>query len=281
MSIQHVTDTALWVAIHRGREGLRPDALFKDPLAFRLAGERGQQIAQRMSGESFMSWMMAMRTVGIDRLIEEGIADGVTRIVNLGAGLDTRPYRMTLPDGITWIEVDFPGMIEHKTKILLDEKPGVPLQRYSLDLSQRTKAQEFFKFLGNNNETTLVITEGVIPYLSPEDVANLADDLHAIPNLKYWIHDYREGGYAAGIPKLWLKWRMRYAPFKFDVKNWFGFFSEHGWRLKHKISLNEESLRRNRSLDSPGWIGMLSFLIPKKRIKNYTNSIGVAIFERG
>ncbi|HEY5452787.1 MAG TPA: SAM-dependent methyltransferase, partial [Polyangia bacterium] len=39
--ISHVSDTARWVAVYRARETERRDALFRDPLAARLAGERG------------------------------------------------------------------------------------------------------------------------------------------------------------------------------------------------------------------------------------------------
>ena len=40
-----ISDTALWAAVFRARETERDDALFRDPLAKRLAGTRGAQIA--------------------------------------------------------------------------------------------------------------------------------------------------------------------------------------------------------------------------------------------
>ncbi|MDE3110116.1 MAG: class I SAM-dependent methyltransferase, partial [Acidobacteriota bacterium] len=46
--MQHVSDTAFWVAHYRAIEGERPDALFHDPLAGVLAGERGRNIAEHM-----------------------------------------------------------------------------------------------------------------------------------------------------------------------------------------------------------------------------------------
>lgn len=36
-----VSDTARWVAVYRAWESARPDALFHDPFAQRLAGDRG------------------------------------------------------------------------------------------------------------------------------------------------------------------------------------------------------------------------------------------------
>ncbi|PYL21082.1 MAG: SAM-dependent methyltransferase, partial [Verrucomicrobia bacterium] len=44
-----MSDTARWVAVYRARETQRTDAVFRDPFARQLAGERGEQIAASMS----------------------------------------------------------------------------------------------------------------------------------------------------------------------------------------------------------------------------------------
>ena len=91
--IEHVSDTALWVAACRALESERPDALFRDPLAARLAGERGREIARSMPNQAATSWSVVVRTCVIDDFLREAIASGVDTILNLGAGLDTRPYQ--------------------------------------------------------------------------------------------------------------------------------------------------------------------------------------------
>ena len=45
-SITHVSDTARWTALHRATESARPDALFSDPLAERLAGEHAWRMVE-------------------------------------------------------------------------------------------------------------------------------------------------------------------------------------------------------------------------------------------
>src|SRR5262245_27077063 len=95
-----VADTALWVATYRARETERPDALFRDPLAGVLAGERGKKIAQALAHSEIMYWVMVLRTVAIDDLVTKAISLGVDTVLNLGAGLDTRPYRMNLPPSL-------------------------------------------------------------------------------------------------------------------------------------------------------------------------------------
>ena len=95
--IRDVSDTAFWIAHHRAEESDRPDALFHDPLARRLAGERGQVIGRDLPAQRFVAWNVSVRTCIIDDFIREAIAQGVDMVLNLGAGLDARPWRMELP----------------------------------------------------------------------------------------------------------------------------------------------------------------------------------------
>ena len=94
-TIEHVSDTARWVALYRAMESERPDALFHDPYARRLAGERGERILASLKQGRTWAWPMIVRTAVMDELILRGIArDRVDTVVNLAAGLDTRPYRL-------------------------------------------------------------------------------------------------------------------------------------------------------------------------------------------
>jgi len=48
MLIEHISDTARWVAYYRAMETERPDAIFSDPFARRLAGLKGEEIVRTM-----------------------------------------------------------------------------------------------------------------------------------------------------------------------------------------------------------------------------------------
>ena len=141
--INDVSDTAFWVASYRATETERPDALFHDPLAGRLSGERGREIARTMPRTAMTGWTVIMRTLIIDDYITQAVAEGVDTILNLGAGLDTRPYRLNLPPTLRWIEVDYPHLIEFKERELANEKPQVQLERVKIDLANRARRQEF------------------------------------------------------------------------------------------------------------------------------------------
>lgn len=95
--IENVSDTARWVAMYRAIESARPDALFRDPYAGRLAGERGQRIVDGMPGGRSFGWPMVVRTRVFDDIIEREIAAGIDRVVNLAAGLDMRPTGSRCP----------------------------------------------------------------------------------------------------------------------------------------------------------------------------------------
>src|SRR5580704_7908520 len=96
--VRNVSDTARWVAVYRAQESARPDALFKDAYADKLAGERGRAIAAHVPRQARSGWPMVVRTRVMDDLIVASIADGCDRVLNLAAGFDTRPYRMALPE---------------------------------------------------------------------------------------------------------------------------------------------------------------------------------------
>src|SRR6516225_2928411 len=104
--IHHVSDTAFWVAAFRAEEVQRPDAVFWDPVIGKLVGTKGEEIRRVMPHNEFMSFAMIIRTTGIDQLVQYAIEAGVDTVINLGAGLDTRPYRLKLPPQLKWIEVD-------------------------------------------------------------------------------------------------------------------------------------------------------------------------------
>ena len=102
--IHDVSDTAFWIAYHRALESERPDALFHDPFAKRLAGERGRRISESMPTSRIVAWTVALRTRIIDDYIVAALHAGIDTVLCLGAGLDARPYRMPLPAEVRWIE---------------------------------------------------------------------------------------------------------------------------------------------------------------------------------
>src|SRR5262249_12592901 len=151
--IQDVSDTSFMVATYRAMETKRPDALFSDPLAAKLAGAHGEKIISNLPrAASLGKWIVAIRTCIIDAFIESAVAQGIDTVLNLGAGLDTRPYRMRLPQSLRWIEVDYPKIIELKESRLVDETPRCQLERIKLDLADVFARQQLFSRIASGSE---------------------------------------------------------------------------------------------------------------------------------
>jgi O-methyltransferase involved in polyketide biosynthesis len=55
--------------------------------------------------------------------IREQWKEGADMVVNLAAGLDTRPYRMDLSSSRLWVEVDLPDLLDYKEEVLKGESP--------------------------------------------------------------------------------------------------------------------------------------------------------------
>jgi methyltransferase (TIGR00027 family) len=250
-AVEHVSDTAFWVAHYRARESARPDALFHDPLAGRLAGARGEAIARAIPAGAITGWIVAIRTVIIDDFLRYALGQGVDLILNLGAGLDTRPYRLdALGQNITWIEVDYPAMIAYKDAPLSGETPRCRLERVKLDLADPVARRGFLAQMNARSKNILVLTEGVLPYLSNEDVAALADDLHGQSNIRFWIADYMSPDARRFRSRLAQR-HLRNAAFKFAPGDWFAFFGSHGWKCSDIRYYSEEATRLRRPLRLP------------------------------
>src|SRR5262245_35047424 len=154
--IRTISDTAHWAAIYRARETERPDALFRDPLARRLAGERGEQIFASLPARDRNEWAWVARTFLFDQFITDQVRQGVDLVLNLAAGLDARPYRMPLPASLTWIEVDLPEILAFKEETLRGERPACALERVRLDLSDLSARRSLFERLGKRARKVLV-----------------------------------------------------------------------------------------------------------------------------
>ena len=266
-AIQNVSDTAFMVAGFRALEAERPRPLFRDPLAWKLAGDHGRKILATIP-RRFVGWSVVIRTVIIDAFIHQAIEAGVDTIINLGAGLDTRPYRMDLPKSLDWIEVDFPHVIELKEARLADEEPRCRLERIKFDLTDRVSRQKFFADVGARAKEVLVLTEGVIPYLSEDDVAALANDLRKADKIRFWITDYFSPQAIRYSEKLRARF-MRNAPFLFAPTDWFGFFAGYGWRAKDVRYIAEEGERLGRPIPlaplMKAWIKLVGFFASRAR----------------
>src|SRR5581483_1326451 len=147
-------------------------------------GERGVTILSATPGRFWMQFGIALRTSFADELLKAAIAAGIDTVVSLGAGLDTRPWRLELPPELLWIEVDFPDILAYKTAALANARPHCRLERMTADLNRPT---ERTAALNRGGSRSLLMTEGLLMYLPAETVKALANE--ALDHFPHWLLD--------------------------------------------------------------------------------------------
>ena len=252
--IRNVSDTARWVAAYRADESKRPDAVFRDHLAERLAGKRGYEIASKSTMHT--RWAIVARTKVIDDLVVRSVAQGTDRVLNLAAGFDTRPYRLDLPPTLSWIEADLPELIDEKEALCAGETPRCGLIRERVDLTDSAARTELFRRAAGGGRRVLVLTEGLVMYLTSEMVAELARALYTVETFRRWIVDFSSPKILE-IQQQSMRTSLVQAPLRFAPADGVGFFEGQGWRARDIRSLMREATRLRRT---PAWMRLLGWL---------------------
>lgn len=183
--------TCLYVAAGRALGAREPDESVRNPdyLAERLLGpaERAmvadQAVVQaleldfaeaRKNIEALSSAvMMIIRTRFIEERLERAIHDSVSQVVILGAGFDTRAYRLTgLLRAARVFEVDQPSTQEYKQRRIRETGIEVPqnLAYVPVDFRQDKLGDVLAKAGYDPADKTFFIWEGVTMYLPEEAV---------------------------------------------------------------------------------------------------------------
>lgn len=278
-SIRNVSDTALWVAIYRAMESERSDAIFRDPYARRLGGERGEAIVRELPDGAEMSWPMVVRTAVMDEIVDRCVRQGARTVLNLAAGLDARPYRMDLPASLRWIHVDMPEMLDYFREQMAGETPRCRLEFVAADLREADARRALFADAAKEGPV-LVITEGLLVYLKPEDVAALARDLHDVARARWWLSDLASPMLLKRLEKRWSpKLRDGNAPFLFGPAESTGFFEPFGWKESEFRSHWDESIRLDRTMPRI-WFWKIMMALQPRTMREQTRRMSGIILLR-
>jgi methyltransferase (TIGR00027 family) len=282
LPIEHISDTARWVAYYRAMETDRPDAIFSDPFARRLAGLRGEEIVDTMKRGRQMAWAMIVRTASFDEMILSCIHEkGVDTVLNLAAGLDARPWRLNLRPNLLWIDVDLPDILKYKTDTLKDEKTKCRYEAVAADMTDADARQKLFMRVGGLGKNVLVVTEGLLIYLTPKEVEDLATDLAQQPTFYLWLIDIASPRLLKIMERSWGKAvKAGNAPFKFAPAEGTDFYRPFGWREAEFRPAMEEARRLDREMKGmPFWRFLMRFY-PKRIREEFRRMSGFVLLER-
>lgn len=170
---QAVANTGLLVAAIRADESRRPDRLFTDPFADRLAGETGRRLLAEAVAEAGdrPTLQIVVRTRFWDEALLRATRS-VRQVVILAAGMDARAFRLSWPDGTTVYELDQPEVIAAKAAALAGEQPLCTRVAVGVDLTgDWTEALRANGF--DSGQPTVWLAEGLLQYLDEAAVGTV------------------------------------------------------------------------------------------------------------
>jgi methyltransferase (TIGR00027 family) len=172
-----VGGTGLTIAGIRAAETERADRLFADPLAgafVAAAGAPPRQATGRQAA-ALRLWVVA-RTVFLDELVLAACADGARQVVLLGAGFDTRAFRLAWPPGVRCFELDTPDVLDAKEQVLAAQRAVPGCERITVPGDLLDDWPAALRSAGlRPDQPTAWVAEGLLVYLSPDDVDELLD----------------------------------------------------------------------------------------------------------
>jgi methyltransferase (TIGR00027 family) len=277
--IANLSDTALLTAYARAIEAERPDALFKDPYSRRLAGIEGEALANESGAAATIAGAVASRTAVFDELVMKKVRqEGADLIVNLAAGLDTRPWRLDLPADLIWIDADLPDLLAYKTQRMHGLRPRCVYHALDTDLAD-TSALDRLLARCAIAKKGLVISEGLLVYWTTAQVGALANRLHRETSLAWWVTDLAGPRALAMMERSWGR-LLQGSRFQFAPPDSATFFGELGWRETEFRSSQEEARRLGRAPNQP-LLGRIVTALASARLREEIRRLsGCAVLAR-
>jgi methyltransferase (TIGR00027 family) len=267
-------DTARWTSWYRYQESQKALPLLFDPIAIELLQPEEISSLKSLRYSESLSWAFLARTLVIDNLIEDLVrTKQVDTIINLGSGYDARAWRLNLPSELIWLDVDHQDIGLYKQEFCKKLKAKCNWSFYSVDYQEEKQFQSLQKLLTQyNNKKTLLITEGLLYYLTGEQL-NLFYQIIDNSQLHFWITDYINGILKSALNILAFKQRPL---FKSSIKP--KHIKLQNLNLSNDMSLLEYAAHKNLlSTQMQGLHKYLNFY-PKFIADYYRYQSGVCCF---
>jgi methyltransferase (TIGR00027 family) len=205
------------------------------PLLRRLTISAGEQAVPG-------SWaLIACRKRFIDDKLDEALGEGeINTVVVLGAGMDTRAYRIARRSDIPVFEVDLPLNIERKKTAVQRAIGAVPasIHLVALDFERDDLIDALAAHGYRADARTFFIWEGVTQYLTEEAARATLGALQETPAGSRLVFTYVRKDFIDGVNMyhaaiLYKRFRQRQQVWRFglDPDQVSEFVAGYGWRL--------------------------------------------------
>lgn len=171
-----ISQTAFYCCGVRMQDAELDKPVCGDVYARTFMNEDGLKILDKFKDETRPNTSNVARHRIIDDILREELAANPNLcIVIIGAGFDSRAYRLK---GGTWVELDEPQVIAYKNERLPAAKAANELHRIPIDFSTDSVADKLANFAGRR--PVVVVIEGVFMYLDEETIKQLLQTLHRL-----------------------------------------------------------------------------------------------------
>lgn len=195
---------------------------------------------------------MLCRKRYIDDETVRAVREGCEVVVILGAGLDTRAYRLPQLADVPVLEVDLPENIAYKRKQVERVLGEVPahVRLVPLDFDAQDLGRALAEHGCAGERRAFFIWEGVTQYLSEAGVRDTMRSLAtAAPGSRlaftYLRKDFLDGEELYGAEAAYRRFKLEERVWKvaFDPADVPAFLAEHGWRELEQLGARELEAR--------------------------------------
>jgi len=234
-----ISKTAFYCCGVRMRDAERDQPVCGDTYAKVFMNEPGLQILETFKDETRPNTSNVARHRLIDDLLrEELLANPNLTVVIIGAGFDTRAFRLK---GGTWIELDEPQVITYKEERLPAATSENDLERISIDFATESLEEKLAPFSGRNPVT--VVIEGVLGYLEEAAIGELLETLDQLfPRHKLICDLMTREFFEKNASSIHEKLSGMGATFKFTVDKPEEVFLKNGYRQLETIPIIEKAV---------------------------------------
>ncbi len=229
-----VSKTAYYTAGVRMLDAKLSKPICGDTLAHVFMNEQGMEVLRKTKHIASARITAVQRHQIIDAVLQEILQQNAqTKIFIVGAGFDTRAYRMK---GGNWFEVDEPEVIQQKETTLAAATAPNPLQRISITFASEKLTDTLKDF--QTAEKVVIILEGVSMYLTDEQFTDTLQQFEQLfPNHTLVCDLLTRQFFNRYSYRLHKRLNDFGAVFKFQHDDPQAFILKHNYSLQKKISV--------------------------------------------